>query len=636
MGSGSSLDVDALLAHRSFVAQLARSLLKDGNDADDVAQQTWRSVVEHGDEPIANPRGWLARITRHHAFNLVRGRNRRQRRDAAVAGASFAACDPASIAERVELTERVVRAVLALEEPYRATLLLRFYDDMSTREIAQAHDVSIDTVRWRIERGVESLRRALDAKHSGATRSWRKELALLVGASAVATSTSASASIAALASVVILGVTLAVWGLRDEGAKIEDPAVSSTSSASSSDVPDPHDPLAAAIGQADPAQPVQPAREEVGIASSASGEFVLRIGDGVSFGAGEVQPQMRDDVDVYCLDQRDGSVWLRASHGAAMASSPMTALGLPSVAAQAAQLVLSAPRELAPGDLVLTLSTSVKRPGVGFVRAKNGAVYRVHVAAMTDDADALLRSARIVCEAVPSVDGGGLLHLPTVVGQPSGWVLDAIRRAVRLGDEIPGQSFPRYLDGAYVLSSPFTAPIAIEDEQTFLVVESSLDTAVSIDSSSGLVAAAGVGGEGALTLRAYGAIGVLGPMNGTIDVKSYGYVYLAGPLNGTLNIDSYATVVLEGDLVGSLRVRSYTDLLLRGRIFGALDTRSSGWCDFWFDGYWTAAELETLGKEAGQVTLHVRQSDLPIGEHEGFGGWRRVIVGEAEFDRFPR
>lgn len=635
MGSGSSLDVAALLAHRSFVAQLARSLLNDGNDADDVAQQTWRSVVEHGDEPIANPRGWLARITRHHAFNLVRGRNRRQRRDAAVAGASFAACDPASIAERVELTERVVRAVLALEEPYRATLLLRFYDDMSTREIAQAHDVSIDTVRWRIERGLESLRRALDAKTSEATRSWRMELALLVGASAVATSTSASASIAALASVVILGVTLAVWGLRDEGAKIEDPAVSSTSSASSSDVPDPHDSFAAAIVPADPAQPVQPAREEVGIASSASGEFVLRIGDGVSFGAGEVQPQMRDGVDVYCLDQRDGSVWLRASHGAAMASSPMTALGLPSVAAQAAQLVLSAPRELAPGDLVLTLSSSVKRPGVGFVRAKNGAVYRVHVAAMTDDADALMRSARIVCEAVPSVDGGGLLHLPTVVGQPSGWVLDAIRRAVRLGDEIPGESFTRQLDGAYVLSSPFTVPIAIEDD-AFLVVESSLDTAVSIDSRTGLVAAAGVGGEGALTLRAYGAIGVLGPMNGTIDVKSYGYVYLAGPLNGTLNIDSYATVVLEGDLVGSLRVRSYTDLLLRGRIFGALDTRSSGWCDFWFDGYWTRADLEALGKEAGQVTLHVRSSDLPIGEHEGFGGWRRVIVGEQQFERFPR
>ncbi|MBL8765920.1 MAG: hypothetical protein JNL94_01055, partial [Planctomycetes bacterium] len=365
------------------------------------------------------------------------------------------------------------------------------------------------------------------------------------------------------------------------------------------------------------------------------GEFVLRIGDGASFGVAEVQPRTRDGVDLYCLDQRDGTVWLRASHGAAMASSPMTALGLPSVAADAAPLVPSAPRDLAPGDLLLTMSSSVKKPGLGFIRAKNGAVYRVHVAAMTDDVDALLRSARIVYDAVPSVEGGGVLRLPTVEGQPSGWVLDAIRRAVRLGEALPGDSFADQLVGAFVLSTPFTSETTIADA-SFLVLESTLDSAVHIDSRSALVAGRGVGPSGSLTLTKYGAIGVLGPMNGTIDVESYGYVCLAGPLYGTLNIESYATVVLEGDLVGSLRVRSYTDLLLRGRILGTLDTKSSGWCDFWFDGYWTAAELEALGKDTDQVTLHVRSSDLPIGEHEGFGGWRKVIVGDARFDEFPR
>ncbi|MBK6942061.1 MAG: RNA polymerase sigma factor [Planctomycetes bacterium] len=636
MGSGSAVDVQALLAHRSFVQQLARSLLRDGNDADDVAQQTWRSAVVHGDGTVANPRGWLARITRHHAFNLVRGRNRRQRRETDAAAMPMEAGDPASIAERVELAERVVRAMMALEEPIRSTLLLRFYDDRSTRAIAQAHHVSIDAVRWRIEKGLETLRRTLDAKSSGATKSWRKELALIVGASAVAGSSSASASIAAIASVAIVGVALGVWGLRDGGRETGEPVESSTVNAVSTAAQDPHDPLADAVAQVEPAQPTREAVDAPSLdGATATGELWLRIGDGASLDAAEVRPGTRDGVDLHCLDQRDGTVWLRARRGAAMVRSPMTALGLPSVAAEAARLAESAPRELAPGDLQLTLSSSLKSLGVGFVRAESGAAYRVHVAAMTDDADALLRSARIVFEAVPSVEGGGILRLPTVAGQPSAWVRDAIHRGVRLGEAIPGESFARYLDGAYVLSSPFTAPTAIQDE-AFLVVESSLETSVSIDSSSGFVAAAGVGREGALTLTQYGAIGVLGPMSGTIDVESYGYVCLAGPLNGTLNINSYATVVLEGDLVGSLRVRSYTELLLRGRILGTLDTKSSGWCDFWFDGYWTAAELEALGKDADQVTLHVRSSDLPIGEHEGFGGWRKVIVGDARFDEFPR
>ena len=131
-----------------------------------------------------------------------------------------------------------------------------------------------------------------------------------------------------------------------------------------------------------------------------------------------------------------------------------------------------------------------------------------------------------------------------------------------------------------------------------------------------------------MVIDSYGAVAVLGALDGEVQVDSYSYVYVDGPAHGTIDIRSYATVCLLGDLVGTLRVRSYTDLLLRGRVLGELDTDGSGWCDFYFDGYYDRATLEALGDDRSQITLHVRSSDLAPGEYKGIGSWRNVIVGD--------
>ena len=113
-----------------------------------------------------------------------------------------------------------------------------------------------------------------------------------------------------------------------------------------------------------------------------------------------------------------------------------------------------------------------------------------------------------------------------------------------------------------------------------------------------------------------------------MDVRSYGYVHIAGDLAGEVNINSYATVVIDGDIVGTLKVRSYTDLLLHGRIRGKLDAKGSCWSTFYFDGYYSQADLVDLGGSFSSVTLHVRESDLATGRHKKIGTWREVIVGQ--------
>jgi hypothetical protein len=124
-----------------------------------------------------------------------------------------------------------------------------------------------------------------------------------------------------------------------------------------------------------------------------------------------------------------------------------------------------------------------------------------------------------------------------------------------------------------------------------------------------------------------------GALSGQVDVKSYSMIYVDGDLTGVVNVDSYATVIIEGSILGTLRVRSYTDLLLRGRIDGKIEFERGNWSEFWFDGFRSRAEIESLPGQWGAVTLHLRESDLGPGKHESVGSWRAVHVAEPAWER---
>jgi RNA polymerase sigma-70 factor (ECF subfamily) len=87
---------------------------------------------------------------------------------AAIALGQAGATDPALITLRSERADELRRAVARLDEPYRETLMLRFYAELSLAEIAAETDRPIGTVKTHLFRGLARLRTALDA--DGATR----------------------------------------------------------------------------------------------------------------------------------------------------------------------------------------------------------------------------------------------------------------------------------------------------------------------------------------------------------------------------------------------------------------------------------------------------------------------------------
>jgi RNA polymerase sigma-70 factor (ECF subfamily) len=170
---------ETLLAHTGWMRRLARTLVRDDAQADDVVQDAVVAALRAPPrDPVALP-AWLASAVKNGARQLWRGESRRTARETAAARRE-ASPGAAEVVLRAEEHGIVVQAVLALDEPHRSALLLRFYDDLPPREVAARLGVPVETAKARIRRGVEKLRERLDERHGGDGKAWRLALMPLV------------------------------------------------------------------------------------------------------------------------------------------------------------------------------------------------------------------------------------------------------------------------------------------------------------------------------------------------------------------------------------------------------------------------------------------------------------------------
>lgn len=155
---------------------LAYRLLGNATDAEDVTQDAYVRAWRHFDQyDRARPfEGWLFRII----TNLVVDRRRRDRRipmyslDAPVGADADgspvtiefpdAGGDPETILMATEFSEPLQRALDSLPRDYRTAILLADVEDRSYEEIAHIMRCPIGTVRSRIHRARQLLRRKLE------------------------------------------------------------------------------------------------------------------------------------------------------------------------------------------------------------------------------------------------------------------------------------------------------------------------------------------------------------------------------------------------------------------------------------------------------------------------------------------
>jgi RNA polymerase sigma-70 factor (ECF subfamily) len=241
--------IESLLAEREWVRELARSLVSDANEADDVEQQTWLAAATRPPGDLSSPRAWLGTVLRNFVRLSARRDGRRRMRELASAR-SEAVASSADMVARAEAHRRVVEAVMTLAEPYRSTVLARYFDDLPPREIAKRMDVPVETVKTRLKRGLAELRARLDAEYGGDGKAWGIALLPLGWKGGVIVNGTTKVAIAA-ALLVAAGVGALMWPRRVVVAPVEPPVeVAAVPAPAPKPVPDPPKPAAPATSMA--------------------------------------------------------------------------------------------------------------------------------------------------------------------------------------------------------------------------------------------------------------------------------------------------------------------------------------------------------------------------------------------------
>jgi RNA polymerase sigma-70 factor (ECF subfamily) len=164
-------DTEAFRAvYRSVQAPLLRYLevLVGREDAEDVASETWAQVVRdlHRFSGGADGfRGWVTKIGRHRALDLLRHRSRRIRADQDLTGVEVA--DRLDLELRVDeiiTTEAALAAIRSLPRDQAEAVMLRAVLGLDAKSAGRVLGKRPGAVRSAAHRGIHSLERALDAR----------------------------------------------------------------------------------------------------------------------------------------------------------------------------------------------------------------------------------------------------------------------------------------------------------------------------------------------------------------------------------------------------------------------------------------------------------------------------------------
>ena len=127
-------------------------VLKDAEDARDVAQVVFMKVAERSDEYDPRYRffSWIYRIAVNEALNLMRRNGREEPLDDEVEPAGPDGDDPERRFSEAEQNGRIRRAVMGMSANDRTVLMLRHFSELSYEEIAGILDVDEKTVKSRL------------------------------------------------------------------------------------------------------------------------------------------------------------------------------------------------------------------------------------------------------------------------------------------------------------------------------------------------------------------------------------------------------------------------------------------------------------------------------------------------------
>jgi RNA polymerase sigma-70 factor (ECF subfamily) len=155
---------ELVLRETASVFRVCHRIMGSVVEAEDAVQETFVLAYRALDSYRADgpPGAWVARIAVRECWRRHKAVARRAARTTALDEIVMdTTADPTDVAREVLAAEEraeIRRAVEALPEPYRETVSLRFFGDLSPADIAAATGRPEATVRTHLHRGLERLR----------------------------------------------------------------------------------------------------------------------------------------------------------------------------------------------------------------------------------------------------------------------------------------------------------------------------------------------------------------------------------------------------------------------------------------------------------------------------------------------
>ena len=161
--------------HSRRVKEYIRMMVKDNDVADDIFQETFIKVVRVIDEGRYTDSGkflsWILRIAHNQVIDHFR--SRKQQKQVNESDAGYNVLGTLRFAEHTieddivaeQIGSDVRRLVELLPDEQREVVMLRYYSDLSFKEIAEQTGVSINTALGRMRYALINLRKMIKEKN---------------------------------------------------------------------------------------------------------------------------------------------------------------------------------------------------------------------------------------------------------------------------------------------------------------------------------------------------------------------------------------------------------------------------------------------------------------------------------------
>ena len=164
VGVGESFDT-VVLPHLDAAHRLARWLMRDKHDAEDVVQEASLRAFRYFRTFVGGDgRAWFLRIVRNTCYGWRRHGYQTpvDSFDEAQHSGTGPQSDPETLLLQTDDAGSLARALSSLPDPWHQILVLRELEGLSYRELSDVIGIPIGTVMSRLSRAREALRSALD------------------------------------------------------------------------------------------------------------------------------------------------------------------------------------------------------------------------------------------------------------------------------------------------------------------------------------------------------------------------------------------------------------------------------------------------------------------------------------------